>query len=128
MPEPDWRATWKVSKRWLKILGLVVIAPFGIVWGLSSSWNYAFDVLTGTTSAFHDGVGPAGEVLAVVGWLLVPVVIGAVASVWFSMNVRRVFGSELANQVLSEMRAVVEADRQAHHGDDGPATTTTPSS
>jgi hypothetical protein len=109
MTDPGWGPTRQVTRNWLIVLGLIVAIPYGIVWGLSG-WNYAFDVLTGTASAFHPDVGPAGEVLAVVGWLLIPVVVGAIAAVWFSLRVRKVFGTELGRQVLGEMRAVAEAD------------------
>jgi hypothetical protein len=119
MADPGITPTWKVTKRWLIILGIAVIVPFSIVWGLTS-WNYAFGVLTGSASAFgQSGVGPAAAVLAVIGYLAVPVGIGAVASVWFTANVRHVFGNELASQILTEVKEVVASDRSAPQAEGG---------
>ncbi|MGA8724815.1 MAG: hypothetical protein WB565_07215 [Acidimicrobiales bacterium] len=114
MAEAGLKATWKVTKWWL-IAAIVLVVPlYCIVWGLSGSWDYAFEVVTGTSSPFKmQNVGPAGGLLGFVGYLLIPVVIGAVASVWFSMNVRRVFGTDLAKQVLDQVAKEVAADKAA---------------
>ena len=89
-----WRASIKVSCWWLGGAAIVVGIPFCIVWGLTS-WDFAFNVVMGTQSPFQPGLGPAGSVLAVAGYLLVPTAVGAVASLWFARNMQRVYGQSL---------------------------------
>lgn len=91
------------------------------VWA-QTSWDSAFNIVTGSLSPFHPGLGPWGSILAFVGYLLVPAAVGAIASLWFTRNIQRTYGGSLlaaSNRQLkddlgpgtAEQQAVVAAER-----------------
>jgi protein-S-isoprenylcysteine O-methyltransferase Ste14 len=77
----------RLTRIWFLALGLVTAVPF-VVTALSVSFKTAFNVLTGTTSPIDSHAGIAGVVLAVVGYLMVPTVVGTLAAVLFDRQRR----------------------------------------
>jgi len=98
-----WWASIKVSLWWIGGAAIIVGVPFCVVWG-RMSWDIAFQIVTGSLSPLHPGLGPMGSILAFVGYLLVPAAVGAVASVWFTHNVQRVYGVDLIRAVADRVK------------------------
>jgi hypothetical protein len=104
VPDPGPKPTGIAARRWLSWAAILVLIPYVIVWGKTDSFNYAFEVLTGTGHPFNNGAGPVAAILALEGYLLVPVAVGAVASAWFMISVRRTYGDEQVKQVADDVR------------------------
>jgi hypothetical protein len=68
---------------------LVVAGALFIATGLYASFPAALDILTGSASPFDEHAGVPGVMLAVVGYLLVPAVIGTFAAALFARQVER---------------------------------------
>ena len=98
-----WRAAMIVSAWWTGVAAVIVAIPFCVVWA-RMSWDSAFEIVTGTKSPFQPGLGPAGSILALVGYLLVPVVVGAVASLWFARNLQMVYGENLIEAAAGQIK------------------------
>jgi hypothetical protein len=97
------RASIRVSLWWIGGAAVVVGIPFCVVWE-RTSWDSAFEIVTGTRSPFQPGLGPAGSILAFAGYLLVPAAVGAVASLWFARNIQRVYGQSLIDAAAKKLK------------------------
>lgn len=68
MPDPGPKPTGIAARRWLSWAAILVLIPYAIVWGKTDSFNYAFEVLTGTGHPFNNGAGPVAAILALEGY------------------------------------------------------------
>lgn len=106
--DPFGSAAIKVSFCWMAVAAIMVGLPFCFVWKLAS-WDSAFQIVTGSLSPFQPGLGPAGSILAFVGYLLAPAAVGAIAALWFTRNIQRTYGGKRLAAAKAQLLADVGA-------------------
>src|SRR5207302_799340 len=68
-----------VAIRWA-IAMVAVVGSLVIATGITSSWNAALEIMTESTSPFHNRAGIPGVLLALAGYLLVPAIVATIVA------------------------------------------------
>ena len=113
------RVFTKIELRIITAWGIPIALVVGILLGLTATDTGkpgdALDILTGSGSPVQDRAGPAGIALAIIGYLLVPAIIGALVAAILGARVDRLlrdkkeaeedFKKELVTQTRDEVLA-----------------------
>jgi hypothetical protein len=123
------RAFTKIELRIITAWGIPIAMVVGILLGFTAADTGkpgdALDILTGSASPIQDRAGPAGIALAIIGYLLVPALIGALVAAILGARVDRllrpqkeveeVFRKQLIRQTYDEVLAELERTGVVQH-------------